>query len=327
MMPRKPADTTKNPPAIAAKAGELSTEIVKYDPALADQVRKDYKTGLKKLRSGNVMSSVFYTAAAGAGGLVVSVSAALGDPMLLVICGPQLACMLAITGLMGKETTQKAQAEARNAQGRLRKEFLKAQRKSFSANQVKLVELAEAHLGAGGLLDEESLAYLAAIEPKHLQEASQQLAISVFQARKMLSYLHNPGGVEKPLTFAALDLTPKSEKHRFVLLEKLRAQDDGQRQEYLPALQHLDMKDANFKPGIGGKALRYLFTPYAVWRESRRYKKFTLPDLPDTPVPALRPAENFSVKLHKYETEIERLDLPALRGWPKTLKALPKPPV
>ena len=85
------------------------------------------------------------------------------------------------------------------------------------------------------------------------------------------------------------------------------------------------MPETKIKPGFLRSAARFLFSPAFIPFDMKRYRSFEIPDLPDAPVPPLRAAADLALALRRYEERNEKLDLPALRGWSRLARALPKP--
>jgi hypothetical protein len=324
MAPRKHTPSTEI--ALAAKAGELALAGITFDQSEVQALRDSYNSSVKSSVGDKVLGTISYTAGTVMLGLGAAATVAMtGGIALLPLAGLMGGMMLSINSSERNSAMRTAEREGRNAQYELRRIFRNAQIDAFNHNQKQLVAAANGHLQAGGLLDEEAMAYLAAVSRENLSDACEQLAISVYQARKMLAHSRSPEYVEKPLNFASLDFTAKSEKHRFVLLEKLQWA-DSDIDDDKPELQGLELQEPEFQRTAAGRWARTFLAPFYLRKDARIRAALDLPDLPDVPVPPLRPARDFALTLHRYEEQNGRLDLPALRGWPQTQKALPRPP-
>jgi hypothetical protein len=322
MAPRKPQKPSTEL-ALAAKAGELALADIKFDQTEVQGLRRAYNSKIRVPTEDRVLGAIGYTAGTSLLSLGL-LGAAAGAPLMLVPAGIFAAMMYGVSSDQRNSAMRHAERQARTAQHTLRDIFKQAQQDAFNANQKQLAAIADDHLRAGNLLGEEGMAYLAAVSPENLEGASEQLAISVYQARKMLAHSRDPQNVEKPLNFASLDFTPKSGKHRFVLLEKLQWADTGIEDDK-PELQELELQEPEFQFSSGGKWARAFLAPFYLRKDARTRAAIDLPDLPDVPVPPLRPARDFALTLRRYEEQNGALDLPALRGWPQTRKALPRP--
>jgi hypothetical protein len=138
--------------------------------------------------------------------------------------------------------------------------------------------------------------------------------------------MREPENTEKPLAFADLEFNPASEKHRRFLLERLAGADPMIEEDLRPQIQELELGSEGLpRKKFGRGTLRALFQPLFLAADRKRYRSLSLPGLPEVAVAPLAPAENFALLLRRYEERTPRLDLPALRGWPRAAKALPRP--
>lgn len=204
------------------------------------------------------------------------------------------------------------------------------QEEKYKNKQLHLAVLADMHVVRGEQIDEKTLSYLAALPPSLLKDASDQLAITVMQARQMLAYQRG-GRNLKPETFARNRLNPGVAEHRRALRNALAAAaadiklDEDEGPEAWPAPE-IVLPDPGKIPEIAklkvskiSFALRTVAAPLFLipdWLRIRAAKKVQIPDIKASfQEPTLRAAEDFSAALARYETDVERLDLPALRGW------------
>jgi hypothetical protein len=170
------------------------------------------------------------------------------------------------------------------------------------------------------------------VPPESLENASDALAITVFQARCMLSRMRG-GNQEAPVpTYANQNFSPAFENHRKILRNILKeaaavplAEDDPSPrfETFEPAIQA--------KPQ--GGALRFIGRAvipfYYPWKDRQHWKNLKLPETPEIQPLPLQPIADFAGLLKKYEAEAgykNRLDLPALRAQrPYAPASLPPP--
>jgi hypothetical protein len=213
---------------------------------------------------------------------------------------------------------------------RLEGDVRQAQKDAFEKKQEKLLALAEAQLEGGGLLDEKIVSYLAAIPPDFLRGASDQLALTVFQARHLLRFDRTGQRPrDRVATFARHGLNPLLADHRLLLRSRLEENNPDISEDSspvawpdmegdFPSLESLPAYKKLHHDGMRG-VLRFFAMPlFAVADtfEIRRARKAPVPAFTvSAKIPPLRCAEDFSAALARYEKEVERLDLPAMRGW------------
>jgi hypothetical protein len=227
------------------------------------------------------------------------------------------------------DKTEKARTEKRE---KLQKQFLAAQKKAFADKQAQLIALADETLARGELLGEKELSYLAALDPALLKDASDQLAITVLQARGMIAYMRaEEKRIRPPLTFRTAAFDPRNGLHRAYLRDKLAeaktvlAEDDYPNGLY----QELEFPRDGLRPDSKGYLLRLAVPFYSFWKDAKKAVDAPLLEngLPEISVPPLKPAGDFSALLSAFERAAEPLDLPAMRGWNRTgaPSALPAP--
>lgn len=318
LVPLKDAAEDRTPALVGIDARELVASV-----------RDGFNGVVKREVAGN-----------GQGGLAIT---------LTVLCGLSFACVVTVTGvgipmaafltpviLIGgcvysnesQHCESRAQHWMKEMKSSLRQGLRFRQRNAYRNKEEHLVALADAHLEQGGLLDEKTLSYLAAAPEERLRKASDRLAVTVLQARRMLAYERGGRRDEtlRPATFARFRLIPGRAEHNGLLRGKLcetdarLAEDEGPEMplpeviwpERIPEIENLKISKL-------GLALRVVAGPLFFFADRRRLRALENITLPDTPraeaeVPALRPAADFSEALARYERDVERLDLPALRG-------------
>lgn len=238
------------------------------------------------------------------------------------------------------------QARLNDLEADLKQDIRAAQEKAFGEKQDLLVRLAEDRLGKGLLLDREVLSYLAALPPGKLDSASDALAVTVLQARKMLAWQRGKGGqTAAPLTFASLSremelpLNPRNPRHLSILRERLERADEPIDEDLSPpdfpapdlsAIERLRQdKDLN-SLNVGtlnllAHTVTWPFQAISSLRKMRRLREMEIPAIPPVAVPALSPAKDFAACLEEYERSARtRLDLPALQR-DTGLRRLPPP--
>lgn len=204
-------------------------------------------------------------------------------------------------------------------------------------------EKAEENVRSGLLLDEQSLAVLAACPLVALMGASTPLAITVQQARRAIAYVRafdvrvsddqerHVAGL-RPLTFADLALDPENPAHAEFLLLKLREsafslEEDrfSPGEDFSRALVPIDSglsENEKKKDGLGKKSLKFLWDcvaggPMLVWKAFTLKKdddSLPLPPIPETVrIEGPQPIDGFMDMIRRYENSTgKRLDLPAL---------------
>lgn len=220
-----------------------------------------------------------------------------------------------------------------------------AQIREYRQKQEQLAALADAHLARGGLLDEKTMSYIAVLPPDVLEGASDQLAITVLQARRLLAYERAGRQYEalKPETFASAGLSAVSGKHRGTLRKLLSAvaaplEEDRGPEKWpepdislpgtgkIPALENLRISTAEKALRVAVPVLFSLKALHRRWKAAPAAAE--LPPLTaSAEIPPLRAAADFSEALARYEREAGRLDLPALRGWNGGRRLVGAPPV
>lgn len=226
-----------------------------------------------------------------------------------------------------------ALSEARDAVGR---EYRAVQVRALGEKMDQAVTLADECLAKGGLIDEDILAHLVTIPAEKFRKASDQLAITVLQARSLLAHVRAGEGaaVAAPMTFALLKekynaaADPSSADSRRLLRDMLggsdgRIAEENYEKEFSAwnpaAVSGLSMEGIRevqeFRSGVS----LVLGLPFLARnkRLTAALKDIRLPDAAaiEVQVPALRPVENFSEIVALYEKRNGKLDLPAVYGW------------
>jgi len=246
----------------------------------------------------------------GAGNLVVT---ALGSAtMLTPIFALVLGTIAAMTDHMSRRNMQMA---VRRMYRERQLSYTLSQQKSYMAKERSLSKLADQVLTEGELIDEKALSYLALLPPKILYDASDQLAITVLQARAVL---FRRSKAMSPLTFARLDLDPGCDDHRAVLRAELMQNDivefpDRIVPRYEPLEEEIPVM---FDTSVQATFKRIAILPYHMWKDKRTLRKYEPPPLPEPVIPPLQSAPQLAQKLADFESREYKLDLPALRGWP-----------
>jgi hypothetical protein len=258
---------------------------------------------------------------------------------------PGLASLLCVL-FRGAEynPTFKAQEQVEEFKKELTQEFKEAQEQLYQSFQTKLINEAEKTLAEGGLIDEEKMAHLACVRPELLKEASDQLAISVLQARQLLDFsrkIEDPAALDEPktqpFTFKSQKLKASNEYQRTVFRHNLWSQLKEERVESIggftrvvtqkiaeddfPKHQAPEFGELTGAYGHIGGWGAYLFGPLVDWKLRKNIVNDFMP-VAAAKVPPAAKAEDFSQRLAHYESNVEPLDLPAMRGWElkKTLK-------
>lgn len=286
--------------------------------------------------AGGILLQIFFVVSA-----VAAVSAT--SPFALIAV-PFAVFSPLITANEIKERIETADIRAGRVRLDLYRDLRGAQIREYRQKQERLVALADAHLVRGGLLDEKTMSYIAVLPPDVLEGASDQLAITVLQARRLLACERAGRQYKalKPETFASAGLSSVSDRHRGALRKILSAaappleEDRGPETwpepdislpgtRKIPAIENLRISNAE-------KALR-VAVPFLFALMALRYRWKAAPVAADLPpltasaeIPPLRAAADFSEALARYEREVERLDLPALRGWNGGRRLVSAPP-
>lgn len=217
--------------------------------------------------------------------------------------------------------------------------YRQAQEQAFDEKLKHAVMLADKHLAQGGLFDETVLAYLVTIKLEYFREASDQLAITVLQARRMLAHMRADEGESVPrmLTFfrlmrehrmAANPLSPDSRRTLRSFLEdsdkgfsEYDYSNDFPRFPYQYMEQSRDQEKKLESLSESGGILRAFFLLPFLSQDRKRVEAvraaMTLPeaDSIEVELPALRPVKGFAKAVAQYEEQNGRLDLPAVYGW------------
>lgn len=345
--PREPHRARALSPAFLEEKSR-SLAVVQAGPLL-EQANGTLKSGI---------DSVYRHCSPGATALAVSLSTLATGALLctplsiftLILLPATLPVSLGGSGLGADKRnffnmTQKRLDELETS---LKQDIRAAQEKAFDGKQDLLVRLADNHLGKGLLLDMEALSYLAALPPAKLAPASDALAVTVLQARKLLACQRGKAAgqrAEAPLTFSLLSrdmdlpLNPRNPKHLLILRERLERADEPIGEDASPpdfpapdlsAIERLRQdKDLN-SLNIGALNLlahtvTWPFHAISSIRKMRRLREMEIPAIPPVAVPALSPAKDFAACLEEYERSTRtRLDLPALQR-DTGLRRLPPP--
>jgi hypothetical protein len=219
------------------------------------------------------------------------------------------------------------------AETTLREAFVAAQRDSYTEQKKLVAAAAEQYLGAGNLIGMAEAGWLAALTPGLLEEATDQLAVTVFQMRRMLAHMRcasfNSDGsrrISAPLTFAAMQFSPAAPLHRAILREKLADADCPIAEDDLPLVKEPELAEpVRHKAGVlKSMASFLLFRTRGSLR--REFVESAMPRFKDVETPVLAPVADFAELLEAYEARNPQLDLPALRGWKGgARRALPAP--
>jgi hypothetical protein len=210
--------------------------------------------------------------------------------------------------------------------------FEKAQKQAYQAQKLQIIAAAEQHLGKGGLLGLEDGAWLANLDPQALEGATDQLAITVLQIRKMLAHERcvsfNADGsksVGKAVGFAGQKLDACNIQHRSYLRKQLAEEDPGIAEDSYPALQKGELVEAPKLRSGWGPALKSFFVPFYAKALRNEYANAQMPRFKDIEAQPLEPVADFSAAIERYEAQNRPLDLPAMRGWKGAQKALAAP--
>jgi hypothetical protein len=215
------------------------------------------------------------------------------------------------------------------------RDFINKQEETYKSFQKELVQSAENTLSSGNLLDMRTMSYLACVRPELIEEASNQLAISVLQARQVLSFSRNlddKGSWKKqqtqPLTFQNQALSCENEFQRTILHQKLwsnlyekgfynnaplkeeaKIEEDNYPKHQKPDFSEIDSSIESYK-GFSAFFLGPLITGYERKKLTRAFK-----EIASVTVPAPACAKDLEHRLKFYEDNVEKIDLPAVRGW------------
>jgi hypothetical protein len=209
--------------------------------------------------------------------------------------------------------------------------FEQAQRDFYNSQKLQLLEAADTHLGKSGLLSLQDAAWLANIDPAHLEKATDQLAVTVLQIRKMLAYERctefNADGsrkVEKPLGFASMQFNSALPVHRNCLRERMLPLDAALAEDENPAVQPAEFYEREIKAPGYLKSFFTFITPFSNAGRKRSFEKMEMPQVKDIAAQCVQPVADFAERLANYESRNAPLDLPAVRGWKQPArKALP----
>lgn len=293
-----------------------------------ERLAEKEKENLDRLDSLKVESSVFSSLTWVGGVSIGSLMLLIGGPAL--VAGGLGGIMASLGALGQQENAKRAQNVHDETRRWLKGAFMAEQASAFREKQKHLLRLADAQLQKGGLLEEDFLPYLALIRPGLLEDASDQLAVTVLQARGMLAYARctartgtGARTTTRPHSFASLGFNPQREDHRHFLREKLEQADNAisLAEDSLPVFEDLDIEHDRIETGgIAGFFARAVAAPvFLLYDRYRHRRAVKLPAVvPSVRVPPLLVAPDFPAILAHYETAEEKLDLPAVRGWPRT---------
>ena len=218
---------------------------------------------------------------------------------------------------------------------KITRNFIDKQEETYKSFQTDLIQSAENTLASGKLLDMRTMSYLACVRPELLEKASEQLAISVLQARQVLNFSRNIDDKSKwkdeqtqPLTFKNQNLSSKNDFQRTILLQRLwsdlyeknyynkphfkeeaKIDEDSYPKHQKPDFSEIDSSLKKYK-GLSAFFLGPLVTGYECKKLTRSFKAISSVSVPP---PAC--AEDLSHRLKFYEDNVEPIDLPAVRGW------------
>jgi len=304
--------------------------------ALPDQLK--LKEPVPADGEGIVFGNFFYMLTMPAGALMLASGFLPG--LLFMVPG---AAFGMATGTTRESAKTKLRDHFKNVRHDLKAAYTKAAQNAYRQNKHKMLVLADQALSEKNLLDVQTLSYLAVLNEAELKSASDRLAITVLQARKMLAYSRcadrradGTSPAEPPLSFASLDLNADNLKHRYILRKQLEQADqkiveDDIPDVVLPDISFVDQLEEKaqqkVKTGWTSYCGRALAAPLYIYSDikniSRAMGKVKLPDqIPEVKVPPLCPVDDFAAALATYEEQSGKLDLPALRGWPQAARRL-----
>jgi hypothetical protein len=303
-VPALPATEAFNMPA--AKQQEIREAF----KSTVEWNHKFNKSEVNSLRTVGVLCSALFG--------VVS----LAVPPMLFITLPAVALL----GIAGTEMQKGMQDVARDAFEDAKKntliKFEEAQREFYSAQKRRIIELADAHLGNGHLISAQDAAWLGNIDPDHLSDATDQLAVTVLQIRQMLAYQRcasfNSDGskqVDMPLTFKDVGFDISRNLHRSWLREKLAQLDSGIEEDERPEIRQAEFVSGDIGKSGRIKAFFNFFNPVSNWNRKEKTLAMELPQVKDIEVQCVQPIAGFAEALEAYEARNPPLDLPAMRGW------------
>jgi hypothetical protein len=272
----------------------------------------------------------------GMGGMLGGLGLLAGGGGLIVVggMGVLLGSGVGSMGISAEHKLHKKLAQENDdwTAGELRDCFAKAQREAYFAQKRLIVQAADQYLASGKLISVEEAAWLATLDPSVLHEATDQLAITVLQIRKMLAHTRctdfNSDGSKKadaPLTFEKMQFNSANPMHRTILHEKLLQNDAPVLEDGYPVIQEPEIVEQTVPKTSFSKSLRYFFGFSRKETVIREYIRDKLPRFKDVEVQRLRPVEDFAAALAQFEERNPALDLPAMRGWGRARKALPAP--
>ena len=209
----------------------------------------------------------------------------------------------------------------------LEEKFVDQQKRPIDEMQDFMLKTAEDHLAAGKHLSARDVAWLIGMPDEKLKAASDQLAITVLQARKILARARSPEGNKtgKPLGFAVLNLNPDFTPDRKKLREHL-VEDACKLPEMEP--HQIQEGAVTLKKGLSGGFLRQvgytLAAPLMTVVDYMRVRHTEVSaEFPDVKIAMPRCAEDFEAALEFYESQNGAADMPGMRGWgtckPKTI--------
>jgi hypothetical protein len=216
---------------------------------------------------------------------------------------------------------------------RVSRDFINKQEDTYKSFQKELIQSAENTLSSGNLLDMRTMSYLACVRPELIEDASNQLAISVLQARQVLNFSRNlddkgswKSQQTQPLTFQNQALSCDNDFQRTILLQRLwsnlfepynntrlkkevKIEEDNYPKHQKPDFSEIDSSLEGYK-GFSAFFLGPLVTGYERKKLTRAFKEIS-----SVTVPAPACAKDLEHRLKFYEDNVEKIDLPAVRGW------------
>lgn len=292
---------------------------------------------------GLVKGAFCHVGGLGMAGLMIAGGAA---PLALIFSGMALVGGVVGSGAYKGLSAANLSHNIDEAKRKLHTDLRIMQKEAFAQKRQYLLAAADEHLESGGLLDMDDLAYLVSYNAEALQSASDQLAITVLQARKALAYdqytksqtmerrADGRPAIDTPLGFAELHFDSRHISHCYALRRRLEEDDpaldcDSVPSEWpVPDFSVLDEIDERINKDMAldkkSLTLRALAMPFYIARDVKDVRKArkmlqNCDFMPQVPVPALEPVEELGAAMAFYETakwNNPPLDLPALRGWP-----------
>jgi len=327
--------------ALVRAAAPGTTEMVQLDQETRDQAKG---VPVKFGDFGDVMLASNMTGSVTAllGAFIIG-SGAIAGLVPLVVGG----MFYGAGAIAARNQTVKNAAGSLSVQiDRLKRAYREAQIVALAENKQVLCTLADQELAAGRLLDQETLSYLVRLDGAALEDASDQLTISVLQARRVLAYMQceqrgadGAKAIAPALSFARLKLCPQFNEHRYILRRQLEESDEAIKADDFPEswpepdLSVLEQRLAQAKgSAFGGwsTALRFAAAPVFMVTDAvklHKIGKLTVQNSepPALAVPPLTPVAELATALAVYEQTVEPLGLPALRGWPQQPRRLDGP--